>query len=141
MQERSAGIIVLNMEQSVEMKLSVVGYDPISYWKKDAASVEELLEYRNPSGVTWINVTGFGDHAFLTQLTETLHIHPLTLEDILVTDQRPKVEEFDDYLFCSMKVVSWEDNAPQFEQISFIVNSDNTLVSFQEHPHLLFCMI
>jgi magnesium transporter len=128
------------MEQSAEMKISIVGYDPVGYWNRDAVSVNELAEYQNSSGITWINVTGLSDHPRLNQLTETLHIHPLTLEDILVTEQRPKAEEFDNYIFCSMKMITWSDD-PQFEQISFVVTNNNTLISFQEKPNPLSNLI
>ncbi len=67
-----------------------------------------------------------------------MHIHPLTLEDILNTEQRPKAEEFDDYLFCSMKMIHWHDDGPEFEQISLVVKNDNTLISFQEKPNMLY---
>lgn len=130
------------MEQSAEVKLSVTGYDPIGYWSREAASVNELLAYRNPSGITWINVTGLSDPAVLNQLAESLNIHPLTLEDILLTEQRPKVEEFDDYIFFAMKIITWnDDDSPRFEQISFVVKDDNTLISFQEHPNPLYNVI
>jgi magnesium transporter len=124
------------------MKLSVVGYDPVSYWNREASSVEELTALRNPSGITWINVTGLSNHMALKTLAESLRIHPLTLEDILNTEERPKAEEFDEYIFFSMKIISWnDDGGPQFEQISFIVKDDNTLISFQEKPNALYQLI
>lgn len=128
------------MTQSVEMKLSIVGYDPVSYWNQELDSVADVHKYRNHGGITWINVTGLSDHAALNQLSEVMRIHPLTLEDILNTEQRPKAEEFDEYLFCSMKMIHWnaDDSIPQFEQISFIVKHDNTLISFQEKTNTLY---
>ncbi len=123
----------------LEMKLSIIGYDPVGYWMKDAKSIDELLSYRNPAGVTWINVTGLKDSAALAQLAERLKIHPLTLEDILNTEQRPKVEEFDDYMFCIMKLIKWNnDSGPHFEQLSLILTSDNTLITFQENPNSIY---
>ena len=122
-----------------EMKLSIVGYDPVSYWMKDAKTVEEVLGYRNPAGVTWINVTGLKDSTALGQLAEAFKIHPLTLEDILNTEQRPKVEEFDEYMFCSLKVIKWDNETGlQFEQISLVLTTTNTLITFQENPTPLY---
>jgi magnesium transporter len=126
------------MEQFAEMKFSVIGYDPVGYWNREAANLAELSELRNPAGITWINVTGLSNHIGLKQLAEMFQIHPLTLEDILNTEQRPKSEEFDDYLFCSMKILSMNNEVPQFEQISFVVKNDNTLISFQENPNALY---
>ena len=122
-----------------EMKLSIIGYDPVGYWMREAKSVTELLGYRNPAGITWINVTGLKDSAALSQLAEALKIHPLTLEDILNTEQRPKVEEFDEYMFCTMKLIKWNhDSGPQFEQVSLVLTSGNTLITFQENPNSIY---
>jgi magnesium transporter len=128
------------MEKTAEINLSVIGYDPVGYWKKEAQSVTELLEYQNPSGITWINVTGLSNHMALKQLAEAMKIHPLTLEDILLTEQRPKAEEFDEYIFFSMKLMTWNEE-PQFDQLSFIVKNNNTLISFQEYPNPLYDLI
>lgn len=126
------------MEQFTEINFSIVGYDPVSYWNRESVSIAELAEYRNPAGITWINVTGLSNDTALKQLAEMMHIHQLTLEDIIDTEQRPKAEEFDDYLFCSMKMIHWNDDGPEFEQISFVAKNDNTLISFQEKPNILY---
>jgi magnesium transporter len=77
------------------MDLSIIGYDPVGAWKKTAAAVDELLEFKNPAGITWINVDGLDDAGAITHLAEFFRIHPLTVEDILNIEQRPKLEEFE----------------------------------------------
>jgi magnesium transporter len=119
------------------MKLSLIGYDPAGAWIKTAESVEELLSYRNPSGINWINVDGLEDQALITKIAEQFGIHPLTVEDILDTEQRPKAEEFDDYIFLTFKAVQRqtpeEGGGYAFEQISLVLN-ENTVLTFQEIP-------
>jgi magnesium transporter len=119
---------------------SIIGYDPAGAWIKSAPTVKELLAYKNPAGITWINVNGFEPSPEIVQLAEVFHIHPLTVEDILDTRQRPKAEEFDDYLFIILKSVSPEpfesaygEQELSFEQISLVVTGD-TVISFQEKP-------
>jgi magnesium transporter len=119
------------------MKLSLIGYDPAGAWMKTAESAEELLNYRNPSGITWINVDGLEDQTVITKIAEQFGIHPLTVEDIQDTEQRPKAEEFDDYIFLTFKAVHKE--TPEegggyvFEQISLVLK-ENTVLTFQEIP-------
>ncbi|MDR2483273.1 MAG: magnesium/cobalt transporter CorA, partial [Treponema sp.] len=61
-------------------------------------------------------------------------IHPLTVEDILNTEQRPKVEEFDNYLFISLKAIRKQpEGEPIFDQVSFVLTG-TTLLTFQEIP-------
>lgn len=116
------------------MDLSIIGYDPIGAWKKTSATVEELLKFKNPAGITWINVDGLDDAGAINQLAESFRIHPLTVEDILNTEQRPKLEEFERYLFISLKALSRKpDGNLDFDQISLVVLKD-TVISFQEFP-------
>ncbi|GAB1483699.1 magnesium/cobalt transporter CorA [Treponema sp.] len=116
-----------------EMVLSVIGYDPIGTWTKSALTVEELLSYRNPGGLNWINVNGLKDVEAISRIAEAYGIHPLTVEDILNTEHRPKVEEFDEYLFITLKAITWVDavNKPEYEQISLVLTRD-TVITFQE---------
>jgi magnesium transporter len=114
-----------------EMVLSIIGYDPIGSWTKGAATVDELLSYRNPAGLNWINVNGLRDSAAVARLAQELGIHALTVEDILNTEHRPKLEEFDKYLFFTFKAIGWRDGQAEYEQISLILTRD-TVVTFQE---------
>jgi magnesium transporter len=120
--------------------LSLIGYDPAGAWVKSASTAEELLSYKNPAGISWINVDGTEPSPELSRLAQAFRIHPLTVEDILDTKQRPKVEEFDDYLFIILKSVNPEpfesaygEKELSFEQISLVITGD-TVISFQEKP-------
>ncbi|MDR1901380.1 MAG: magnesium/cobalt transporter CorA [Treponema sp.] len=122
------------------MELSVIGYNSTEAWIRTAETVEELLSYQNPSGLSWINIDGLKNKEAIQQITEHFGIHPLTVEDILDTEQRPKVEEFDTYLFFTFKAINprvqMEQTAPPFpvfEQISIIL-MENTVITFQEIP-------
>jgi magnesium transporter len=113
------------------MELSIIGYDPVGAWTKYAENVGELLSYRNPAGVNWINIIGLEDAAAINELAESYHIHPLTVEDILNTEQRPKVEEFNDYILIIVKSIREAPPSLIFEQMSIII-SGNTVLSFQQ---------
>jgi magnesium transporter len=115
------------------MQLSIIGYDPIGSWTRTAATVDELLEYKNPAGITWINVDETDEEGAITRLAEVYRIHPLTVEDILNAEQRPKVEEFDHYLFICLKAISQKDGEIIFDHISLVI-LEHTVISFQELP-------
>ncbi|MDR1506117.1 MAG: magnesium/cobalt transporter CorA [Treponema sp.] len=112
--------------------MSLIGYDPIGSWERFSKTVEDLLPYRNSAGVTWINLDYLDSDAINT-LAAAFHIHPLTVEDILDTNQRPKAEEFDDYLFIVLKAINRDDNRITLEQISIVLMED-TIITFQEKP-------
>ncbi|MDR1948823.1 MAG: magnesium/cobalt transporter CorA [Spirochaetaceae bacterium] len=115
------------------MKLTIIGYDPSDSRIHSADTVDELLAYRNPSGITWINMEGLDNSGGINRLAEAYRIHPLTVEDILNAEQRPKVEEFDDYLFITMKSIRLEEGQTVFERISWVI-AGNTVITFQEIP-------
>jgi magnesium transporter len=74
----------------------------------------------------------FDDTGKINRLAELFKIHPLTVEDILDTSQRPKTEEFDDYLFIAFKAVNPSEGL-EFEHMSLIITHD-TVLTFQEKP-------
>ncbi|MDR1637092.1 MAG: magnesium/cobalt transporter CorA [Treponema sp.] len=122
------------------MDFSLIGYDPAGAWIKSASTVEELLSYKNSAGISWININGVEPSPDISRLAQAFRIHPLTVEDILDTKQRPKAEEFDDYLFVVLKSVSpgslesaADEKEFNFEQISLVITRD-TVISFQEKP-------
>jgi magnesium transporter len=119
------------------MDLSIIGYDPAGAWIKKEQTVAELLRHKNPAGLTWINMDGLDRTDEVNRIAEAFRIHPLTVEDILDTNHRPKVEEFDDYLFIILKSIGTEaaveKGETDFEQISLVI-TENTVISFQEKP-------
>ena len=125
--------VYVGNREPTETSLSIIGYDPIGSWIKTAETVEDLLSYRNEAGITWINVNGLDDIDSIVKLAKTYQIHNLTLEDILNTEHRPKVEEFEDYIFIIAKDITWDaEKGPEYEQISIILTK-NTVITFQEH--------
>jgi magnesium transporter len=114
------------------MDLSIIGYDPIGAWMKKTETLEELLAYKNSAGITWINVECLDRPQDIHSLAEIYRAHPLTVEDILDIEQRPKVEEFDDYLFITLKAVN-PSTGLEFEHISLMLTGD-TVITFQEKP-------
>ena len=112
------------------MLLSLIGYDPASAWTKTADTADELLKWKNSAGITWVNAECLDNTAEINRLAEVFKIHPLTVEDVLDIAQRPRTEEFDDYLFITFKAVSPAEDL-EFEHISLVL-TDDTVLTFQE---------
>ena len=88
-----------------EMKLSILTYEPSSAELKNVSTIEELIKLKKGSRMSWINVSGLKDIDSIKRLGELLEIHPLSIEDILHTEQQAKVEIFDGYKFFSIKSI------------------------------------
>lgn len=112
-------------------RTEIITYDPdgirVEHPDLEAACI---LPLREPS-VTWVNVEGIGQLTLLKALGNCFGIHPLVLEDIANTEQRPKAEEYDHYLFVVLKVLTPVSGGVNCEQVSFLLGG-NWLLTFQE---------
>lgn len=122
-------------KKSAKSRITLIAYDQDHYLKKEIESIEEALPLNDSPSVTWINIDGLHDIALIESIGRQFGIHPLTQEDIVNLGQRPKAEDFDDYIYIVFKMLSYRDGTDQIEseQVSLILGS-NFLISFQEVP-------
>lgn len=120
-------------KRSIETRINVLTYSDKTFSEHQCKTLEDILPVSEEPGVTWVQVEGLQNVALIEQLAKAYHIHPLTVEDILNMDQRPKVEDFENYLFITLKMLTWNKSKRGFstEQISFVLGK-NFLLSFQE---------
>jgi len=123
-------------------KITVFEYDAETVRERELGSLEECRECRDSKGVVWINIDGIQDISVVETVGEIFGIHPLVQEDIVNTNQRPKVEEYDSYLFAIVKMLYEEQNnhALQAEQVSIIV-TPKIVLSFQEREGDVFAPV
>tara|TARA_R110001599_G_scaffold353881_1_gene602048 strand:+ start:27735 stop:28799 length:1065 start_codon:yes stop_codon:yes gene_type:complete len=116
-----------------ETTISVIDYSKENVAEIGITSVSDLLPFRHSDTVTWVIVEGLANVAVVEEIGELFGVHQLVLEDILNTHQRPKFDEFDDYLFIVLKglVVAEEGFSVSYEQISLLV-FHNMVIAFKE---------
>ena len=101
-------IVYVGDRAALEMELSIITYDPASAQMKHLSNIDELPQYQDDSKISWINISGLKDIDSIKKLGFLHNIHPLSIEDILNTEQQPKVETFEEYRFLSLKTVQQE---------------------------------
>ena len=128
-----SGTLVYTGEKKDEkISIHVVDYDEANLIESQLTSVEACIPYKNKPTVTWINVDGVHNVSMLEKLGECFGLHRLVMEDIMNTDQRPKMEDFGDYLYLVLKMLTSGKNGDIVtEQISIILGP-NFVLSFQE---------
>src|SRR3954462_4623203 len=92
----------LRLEKEVVRRkpvIKLIEYDRARLEERTIDEAGELLSHLDNQQVTWINIDGLGDIEVLRSLGTQFNLHPLALEDVLDTFQRPKVEQYDNYLF------------------------------------------
>lgn len=128
------GSLVFIGEKKIENVLRrLIDYD-------DETLVEETLEHVKDASLfierpstTWINVDGLHDADVIRRIGDLFGLHPLLLEDVMNTGQRPKIEEYDNCIFIVVKMVRFDDVAGRVfsEQLSLVL-SRKFLLTFQE---------
>lgn len=122
--------------------LTVIHYTAKDLTEKSGTRLSECFTTQPQTGVTWTHVSGLSDTDTIKTLAEQYHLHPLTVEDILNVEQRPKIEEFEGYYFITLKALSWDSKLNTFsaEQLSIVFGKD-FILSFQEHGANIFAPI
>jgi len=137
----SPGTLVHIGDQKLEnSKISLIQYSEAAVSETVADGIEQCAELvKGHKGVTWINIDGVHDVALMEKTGELFGIHSLVLEDIMNTEQRPKMEEHENFLFFSLKMLSLsgKNRSLALEQISMLLGN-GLVITFQESPGDVF---
>ncbi len=125
-----------------EIKIRLIDYNEESLSEREITDIDECDRYKTTPTVTWINVDGLHEVETLERIGSAYNLHPLVMEDILSTRQRPKIEEYDKYLYLVMRMITCdnETGAVQDEQVSVILG-ENFVLSFQEQEGDVFAPV
>ncbi|MBM4340631.1 MAG: magnesium/cobalt transporter CorA [Deltaproteobacteria bacterium] len=114
-------------------RITVIDFNEPHFEEKEVKTIDECFLFRDKPTVTWVNVDGVHQIEIIEKLGQCFGFHPLVMEDILNTDQRPKMEIYGDYLYIVLKMLHGGDagHSVEGEQVSLILGS-NFVISFQE---------
>jgi magnesium transporter len=132
-------LVHVGEQLATETRISVIDYTGDGSTEHTVTTVEEIAGFRGPDSITWVNVEGLVNVAIIEAIGREFDIHPLVLEDILHTGQRPKFEEHDDYLFMVFKVMypALDGEAVNYEQVSILILND-FVFTFKEKCDAIF---
>ncbi len=126
-------LIHVGEKKAEKTKIMIIDYDEQNFQEKPVENIEECLVFKETATVTWINIDGVHDAGIIGRIGECYGIHPLILEDIMTTAQRPKMEDMGSYIYIVLRMLSCSGSGDevQSEQVSLIVGP-NFVISFQE---------
>jgi magnesium transporter len=124
--------IIPHREEASSVVVSVFDYDGNNIEVKQLDSIADCFLYKTSGRVSWINIDGLRK-ADVESICNHYNIHPLIIEDILSVNQRPKMDEADETLFCLLNMLYFNDEfkTVEQEQISIVLGKD-FVISFQE---------
>lgn len=132
-------LIHIGNKNSSKTKISVIDYTNTTLSELNNITPEESFPFKDSASVSWINVDGIHNTDIIQAFGTHFDFHPLVLEDIVNTLHRPKFEEFNDYVFMTLKMLGIDKDGSTIiaEHISFILGK-NYLISFQEEKGDVF---
>ncbi|WP_352422314.1 magnesium/cobalt transporter CorA [Proteiniphilum sp.] len=125
--------------RSAEVRMTLFDIDFETVDQSEINSVEELLPYKNSDRLTWLNVDGLHNEQLMQELVDTLQIPADILSDVMQPGTRPQMEEFDNGLFVSLKMMQLNEKTNQvsIDNLSLVI-MDKLLITFQEEKNELF---
>lgn len=132
-------LVHLGRHVAEKANFTVINYNESTLRIKETSSLEECLSLIDPSMITWINIDAISDARTVEAIGWHFELHPLLLEDIMNTDQRPKIDDYEDHIFLVLKVllINVDTRSLEADQISFVLGK-NYLLTFLERPSPLF---
>ncbi len=125
-------LVHIGRKSDREVRITFIDYNDSCCKEKQISALDECLLLTDRASVSWINVEGLHETETIRRIGECQGLHPLVLEDVLNTDQRPKMEDYGDYLYIVLKSFrKWEGEHIVAEQVSLILGA-NFVISFQE---------
>ncbi|WP_281752997.1 magnesium/cobalt transporter CorA [Neptunitalea chrysea] len=124
-------------KEDISLHVEVIDYNADIYSLQNYKDITETFELGTDDSITWTNITGLNNVDDVKKLGAYYDIHPLILEDIVDPYQRPKIDEFDDYVFVVAKMLYYKENQLVVEHISIIMG-EGYVLTFQESEYDVF---
>jgi len=126
--------IFIGKQKMERPRISIIDYSPTEMVEKEIESFEGIFEFIHKNkNVTWINIDGLHDMDIMLKLQDTFNIHPLIIEDILNTDNRPKFDEDPEHITLILKILDYNRKTLKLsaDQFSLIIGNDY-IITLQE---------
>ena len=126
-------VVYIGKEKTAEVRITVMDYNKENFQKKEGIKPEDCYPFKDKDSITWINIDGVHNTEVIEKIGRFFDLHPLLMEDVGDTTQRPKTEDYGDYTFVVLKMLYFNEKSEEIEieQVSLILGK-NFVISFQE---------
>ncbi len=131
-------LVHIGEDQAEKVKLRLIDYNEDHFEEKELHTIVESFPYKDKESVTWLDIVGVHEVDIIGALGKFYNLHALLLEDIMNTDQRPKLDDYEDYVCLFLKILSYDDanHRLRVEQISLVLGP-RFVLTFQERDNPL----
>ncbi len=131
--------VYVGKDREAPVTVSRFDYDEEGVHRETLDSPEAALVSRTSTRRSWINVDGVHEAEIIHRLGEGFGLHPLVIEDILHTGQRPKAEDYGSHLFIVLRMLRWDAELEEIgeEQVGLVLGP-SWVLTFQERAGDVF---
>jgi magnesium transporter len=125
-------LVYIGNKKDIDVKIQILDYNQHDLMESEASDIKACLPFLQKDSVTWFNITGIHDTKLVADIGSQFGLHSLVLEDVVNSEQRPKIDDYGDYLFAVLKMLYAEKSTHTIvhEQVSMIV-APSYVISFQ----------
>ena len=132
-------LVHIGEDQKQRVTLRLIDFTEAHFEEKELHTIFESFPYKDKESVTWLDIVGVHEVDIIGALGKYYNLHPLLLEDVMNTDQRPKLDDYEDCLCLFLKILSFDDSNHRLrvEQVSLVLGP-HFVFTFQERDNPVF---
>lgn len=116
-------------------KITLIRYNETFSEEKILDSLKDFRTKQDQKEIVWLNIDGLQDIKLFEEIGKIFGLHPLVLEDILNTNQRPKTEDYGDYIYLVVRNFHEQGNGSLLsDQVSIILGKSLSFLFRNETP-------
>ena len=130
-------------DSAVETVISIIDYDKDNFAQTKVNSINDILKLRDTNTIKWVNIEGLKNIELIESIGHSFNVHPLVLEDIVNVHQRPKFEEYDNYLFIVLKSISLHSKefSVSHDQVSILLFNNIVFTLKEKHDDIFIPLL
>lgn len=125
-------ITYMGQRGEAETKTTIIEYTDDFHKVHFPGNIEQIVAHKDGPTSSWVNIVGLSDETFIEKVGKHFNLNPLILEDIVNTQQRPKIDEYQDYIFGVFKMLYVNSNEELVSEHVALVLMKNCVLVFQE---------
>ena len=116
-------LVYIGEKKDDVVKIQIIDYNKHDVMESEVSDIKACLPFIQKDSVTWFNITGIHDTKMIANIGSQFGLHSLVLEDVVNSEQRPKIDDYGDYLFTVLKMLYAEKSSHTIvhEQVSMVV--------------------
>ncbi|WP_282089109.1 magnesium/cobalt transporter CorA [Aquimarina algiphila] len=131
-------VVYIGEKEHLSTKIEIHDYTKDSYKITETDNIEDAFVFKGNDHTSWININGLSHTKEITRIGEFYGLHPLLLEDIVNTNQRAKIEEYETHIFLVLKMMYFNKKQEFTVEHISIVLGKGYVITFQESEEDIF---